>query len=351
MSILSLLPTQDLSAADIRDTIGCPSNNLSHYCVKSKSGGIEGYAFQIIENGYTKDDGYLIQDAEPYFNIYSNEAPGEWVLLTKSSGWPRKELKYRLKRNEFGDITVGQYLFTDQSYCFNLGAFAGYVHNSYGVQLHNSYDDTLPRHETSTHINEYTFFFIIGDYDWSKVSNESLSVKMVLESLGEEVAVIEKDIDSYYDTVYSISAQSNVMGDTAVLSVFFCENGEEVAYFYGIEPITFTVQESGYEERYSIGNVYVTDNYGNLITDSYTIFVTAGVYDDDQFNVTINLFEDFGNNSRLFNIKSNKQGTAFYMDAGDYTCTNLNTYYSFTGLYTFTELDSSNVIDVYIHQL
>ena len=129
--VYDILPSADLRADDIRDTIGIASNNLSHYIVKAKTGGKDGYAFRIKENGYARTDGDLIDGAEPYFNLYSNFSPAEWIPGTAKgtvTGYP--VFKCRLKRHPGANIVVGGETITSACYCFNLGAFAGYRHKA-----------------------------------------------------------------------------------------------------------------------------------------------------------------------------------------------------------------------------
>ncbi len=129
--IYETLPTTNLRADDIRDTIGIASNNLSHYIVKAKTGGKDGYAFRIKENGYPRTDGELIDGAEPYFNIYSNFSPVEWLPSSSkgaATGYPI--FKCRLKRHPGTNIVIDGETITSACYCFNLGLFAGYRHGA-----------------------------------------------------------------------------------------------------------------------------------------------------------------------------------------------------------------------------
>ncbi len=154
MAYLDTLPETNLSAVDIRDTIGCDSNRLAYYCVGDISGG---YAFKVVEGGGSPSDGELI--GTPCFNIYSPNAPGEWVRSGTS-------VYYRLKRNSYGDIVVGDNTFTSTSYCYDLGAFAGYIHASRAPCGSAIIKQTL---NTQGNYDIYIAGFDPGDYDWASL--------------------------------------------------------------------------------------------------------------------------------------------------------------------------------------
>lgn len=134
--IYDVLPSTSLRAEDIRDTIGIPSNNLSHYIVKAKSGGKGGYAWNIKENGGVRSDGTLITDAEPYFNIYSPKSPAEWVLVNSQTSIFGKEFQCRLRRHKGEAISIGLETIDNSCYAFDLGQFAGYRHNAGPVLIY-----------------------------------------------------------------------------------------------------------------------------------------------------------------------------------------------------------------------
>lgn len=75
--------------------------NLSRIVNSASVGGSGGYAFQIVENGYTAKSGWLFTDSDgypsayPYWNIYSNNSPGQW-RLPGTNGAP---VYFELKRD------------------------------------------------------------------------------------------------------------------------------------------------------------------------------------------------------------------------------------------------------------
>lgn len=75
-------------------TVTTLENSLYRCCTRSKVGGSSGYAFKIPENGYTRNDGELIDGAEPYWNIWSGMSPGQWDIKL-----PDRTLYLRLRRD------------------------------------------------------------------------------------------------------------------------------------------------------------------------------------------------------------------------------------------------------------
>ncbi len=180
MAYKDVLPTTNLQAVDVRDTIGCPSNNLAHYCCMAKSGG-KPYgkvhlAFETIEVGGSHVEGHLIAGATPYFNIYSNKAPGKWVIYVSG-------LEYRLKRNSYGSVNINGVMFGLTSYCYDAGEFRGYVAKSNAPYIGEVKGVNIAEE------NNLTVFFYRGDHDWFSVLNdyfEDLLLNELYVGIGKE---------------------------------------------------------------------------------------------------------------------------------------------------------------------
>ncbi len=157
MAYKEFLPTTNLQAIDIRDTISCPSNNLSHYCCLAKSGGKPygdiSLAFNTIEVGGSHYDGELIKGAVPYFNIYSKNAPGEWQVHLG-------EVMYRLRRNRYGDQNINGVIFGSSSYCYDAGSFGGHEIKSRPPYINNITGKPLQGNKI------IGCTVCRGDYDW-----------------------------------------------------------------------------------------------------------------------------------------------------------------------------------------
>lgn len=146
-----ILPDTDISIMMVRNTLGYPSVDLGTLIAIAKNGGKGGYAFNITENGSYNYDGSLISNASPYWNIYSNNQPGQWVLPPSGDG----VVKHELKRDE------------NNRYIFSLGSFRGYNTNAFSP-IPFSLDLTFTK---GTSFIDYSFLIKInlGDYDWTKL--------------------------------------------------------------------------------------------------------------------------------------------------------------------------------------
>lgn len=138
----------------VRNAIGCPSTDLGTLCAKARVGGKGGYAFDIVENGSTAKNGYLIDEALPYWNIHSNESPGYWTYGHKTDLPPIQPLVMRLKID------------SSYNYMFSLGSFRGYDHEAQPPTV----PDMLVQGLSGT---EYDVMVRcrMGDYDWKKVDS------------------------------------------------------------------------------------------------------------------------------------------------------------------------------------
>ncbi len=289
MAYKDILPSTNLSAVDIRDTLGCSSNNTALYCVGDTSGG---YAFYVVENGGSPSDGYLI--GTPYFNIYSNEAPGEW--LRDGTG-----VIYKLKRNSYGDIVVGSNTFTSTSYCYDLGTFAGYRHTSIAPYYSsNTFKATLISSEN------YTIWIgniYPGTYDWAKlvpdIDREDLyySISVSNSTSGAEVDIpytvgetmiqiddVSGGVSIFYEGYPPASSANYTMklglykthGDSFILQFYLPIESSSSGNSGSTTGISTTLEldtESGWTQPY-VGNVLLTST-SNTSTNPYYQTLTS----------------------------------------------------------------------------
>ena len=150
------LGTTDISIMNVRNITGCPSTDLGTLCVASNDG--DGYAFQITENGYTTSNGYIFADdlgfptKYPYWNVFSNNSPAEWV----AAQYPAKVLSFRIKRD------------SSNKYMFSLGSFGGYD----SAAKPPSVPSVIASFVQNTRVQNYPVYIhnvSLGDYDWSKL--------------------------------------------------------------------------------------------------------------------------------------------------------------------------------------
>lgn len=83
---MTALPGKDIRLAyHVACTVGAIQGgkivtSLFRAATLARKGGRDGFAFGVVENGSYPEDGYLIEGAYPYWNIYSNDSPGRWEL-------------------------------------------------------------------------------------------------------------------------------------------------------------------------------------------------------------------------------------------------------------------------------
>lgn len=145
-----------VSIMNVRNITGCPSTDLGTLCVASSDG--NGYAFKIVENGYTTGNGYIFTDDSgfptkyPYWNVFSNNSPAEWV----AAQYPSKVLSFRIKRD------------SSNKYMFSLGSFRGYDSNAKPPSV----PSVTASFVQNTRVQNYPVNIhdiSLGDYDWSKL--------------------------------------------------------------------------------------------------------------------------------------------------------------------------------------
>ena len=136
--------------------------NLSRIVNTASVGGSGGYAFQIVENGYTAKSGWLFTDSDgypsayPYWNIYSNSSPGQW-RLPGTNGAP---VYFELKRD------------SSNAYRYNLEDFDGYNPDA----LPPSMDDihaTFRQGVSVSNVEIMAHTVSLGSYDWTKLGGIS----------------------------------------------------------------------------------------------------------------------------------------------------------------------------------
>lgn len=286
-----ILPNTDISIMDVRNIIGCPSTDLGTLCAKAKTGGSGGYAFQIVENGYTLNDGNMIENSEPYYNIWSNNAAGEWYVKL-----PDRELIYRLKRETP----------TAKNYAYKLGNFRGYNSNAPKPYLFKDGSQIYLQQSQYAVPVGVTIFWELGEIDWETVFNSKFTdIKVygdktlytsrpMLEAM---VNIEEYNILGHYTIeTYSTAFAGCVNGDKFYFWGEFYNNGALIANFpatsYGI------IQWAEYWKDNKLGNVtavYAANNYNTASNYSIlsptlsdtTDFLTFQLYrtGDNQYNI------------------------------------------------------------------
>lgn len=176
-----------VSIMEVRNITGCPSTDLGRLCVASNDG--DGYAFNIVENGYTQGNGYLKVDSIgfpakfPYYNMYSNNCCGEWV---ENAGGV---VKYRIKREST----------SSSNYRYSLGSFRGYDSDAKPPSVPSvtaSFVQNVTVNKYPVNIHNIS----LGDYDWSKLGAKYAKLVMFNNS---------NLTTAYYQTGYFSITETN----------------------------------------------------------------------------------------------------------------------------------------------
>lgn len=349
MAYKEILPQTNLDAVDIRDTIGCPSNNLADYCTKAKSGGIGGYAFRIVENGHLPSDGYLIEDASPYFNIWSNNSPGEWVMLDRpTSSVPPKEYKFRLKRNHYGNIEIKGKLFDSRSYCFDMGAYRGYRHYSSAPRIIHQYTNgSINISATNGVENILRFQFDLGSYNWGAVTDGSNhNVKMKIISNRTVIATQSKAFNDPNDR-FEIPVTRNQLSNTIEAQMWSCSGSDELAYFPFVNPLIFNVNLV--YNWFQVGDITIYDYYDEPVNDYY-IAIYGSAKDAATLNLGGVLRNDFGIDSRTFSVQPKIRGTNIPVSNGEFHFDALRQNQDLGDFFIALNLNSTHIVDIVIKQ-
>lgn len=237
------LPDTNISIMMVRNQLDCPSTDLGTLVVKAKTGGRSGYAFSILENGGSGVDGSLLPGSLPYWNIWSNNSPGQWVLPRSGAN---AELTFELKRD------------TSNKYVFILDAFRGYnsdaktpIPPSAGLLFHRV--GTRPL-ETSISLRAN-----LGEYDWRKISSVTKFKAVVYDgssvfsntspipiTLGQPVNIGELPL--------TISMSSEYTKEYSVRIALCSSDGNEVGWLPVEGVISITVMN---DPKPYIGIVYI----------------------------------------------------------------------------------------------
>lgn len=154
---------------EVRNITGCPSTDLGRLCVASNDG--DGYAFNIVENGYTQGNGYLKVDSVgfpakfPYYNMFSTNCCGEWV---ENAGGV---VKYRIKRESS----------SSSNYRYSLGSFGNYDSAAQPPSV-PSVTASFVQNTTVQNYPVNIHNISLGDYDWSKLGAKYAKLVMFNDS-------------------------------------------------------------------------------------------------------------------------------------------------------------------------
>ena len=131
---------------------------------KYKSGKTMYYAFKVPFVGESAGDGRLIEGAQPRWNIWSNNSPGEWTLPIIESDDPAiKVLDFRLKRDSSNQVR------------FNEADFSGYDPDAIPLSLPDVVVTGFEGNKYDVVVKDIE----LGSYDWTKVSSALQYVRLM----------------------------------------------------------------------------------------------------------------------------------------------------------------------------
>lgn len=182
-------------------TVTTLENSLYRCCTRAKVGGLSGYAFKIPENGYTRNDGELIDGAEPYWNIWSGISPGQWDIKL-----PDGTMYLRLRRDTP----------SSKEYSCKKGFFAGYNPAAKKPYLFPEGSTIyVPQNQGSIAVG-ITIFWDFGEIDWTVPCGNYTHIHVMA---GKELYYAHPVIDEYiaiedYNILghYTVETTQNALG-------------------------------------------------------------------------------------------------------------------------------------------
>lgn len=244
-----------VTTTDVRNLTGCPSNSVNYLITAAKSGGVNGRAFNTTQGGGNAYLGELIEGALPYWNIFSNESPGEWTVGIGDLN----PLIFRLKRDKGGT-----------RYAPMLGAFRNYKHNSVGP-TDNDIDVRIP--VSGSKVQNLGIRYKTGEYDWRKLSGNANAAQVAIyNSGGLQIAVSEvmslTNVNMLLVTnvIINLNSTSFEHVETYTMRMFI---GRKVAIndfsIYGYIPIDSIITFTIYKEKPLVYlNVTLTNTTNNF---------------------------------------------------------------------------------------
>lgn len=272
-----ILPNNNISIMDVRNCLGYPSMDLGTLCAKAKTGGKSGYAFNIKENGSSTTDGSLITDAEPYWNIWSNNSPAKW-------GVTGQQLKLKLLRNS-----------GSSNYCFSLDGFRGYNHNAVKPYIFQEGSEIYLQQSSTSIPVGITIFWEFGEVDWKTALNSDFdTIQIYAARTYQGTPVINERVRiSDYNQLghYTISKSSYDFigfstGDPLYFWADFYNGSAKLANF----PVVNKgyIKWAEYWEKNKLGNIQVVYQQSSYsIASNYT--VSKPSLDSSTTKVTFNI--------------------------------------------------------------
>lgn len=256
------LSTTNITTTIVGNEIGYNEHNIGYICSLAKFGGINSRAFKIYENGYSIDNGELIDDAIPLFNFWSDDSPSEFVFKTPL-------VVCQLKRGNIGTNRYG----------FGLHHFANYNHTAIKPELTGDTSFTSYNVNNLPEFRNIEFSMNFGSYDFSKIIglfNFRVTVKRDVDDV-----IIATRLFNFTDNIINDSINVPLSAMTSDFNSFKVEinfqnavNGE----WFTLNNYPFTTCSLSFDFGISV--------YQN--TDSMTVVLPV---DSNNYSAVYNTFE------------------------------------------------------------
>lgn len=250
------LGTTDVSTLAVRNITGNPTTDLGTLCVASNDG--DGYAFNIVENGYTQGNGYLKVDdlgfpaKFPYYNMYSTNCCGEWV---EDAGGV---VKYRIKRESA----------SSSNYMYDLGSFGGYDSDAKPPSV-PSITASFVQNTTVRNYPVNIHNISLGDYDWSRLGAKYAKLVMFNDS---NLTTADYQTDYFSITETAPVATLNLTLNTS-------------SSFTRDYTMVIAIADAG---QSIIGILPVTGTFSIVVTAQTTVRIFANITGSNGISATLN---------------------------------------------------------------
>ena len=273
------LPLTGITTTIVKQAIGLASDNVGQLCIKAASGGImtttepSNYnsAFMVAENGGGINDGALISNAKPFWNIWSDESPGEWQL-PGNFGEP---VWFRLKRG-----------YDNARYAFKLGSFRGYDHAAMEPTPFGFSRTFTKGAAGSSTTFDAALKIKLGSYNWGKLSGVTHCKCLTYDSGGVLISTSSvqpiNNTNTFitFDNVQFTVSTASIASFTWTSKIALCNS---VGDILGVLPITGIATVEIVAAAVNTLNVTIAGNPKVFATGS-TLIGGGSIYANGTYN-------------------------------------------------------------------
>ena len=335
------LPLTGITTTVVKQAIGLGSDDVGQLCIRAASGGImtttepSNYnsAFMVSENGGGVNDGALISSAKPFWNIWSDESPGEWQL-PGNFGEP---VWFRLKRG-----------YDNTRYAFRLGTFRGYDHRAMEPTPFGFLRTFTKGAAGSSTTFDAALKIKLGSYNWGKLSGVSHCRCLTYDSnnnlISSSVALPINTTNQFitFENVQFTVSTASIASYTWTSKIALCNSTGDIL---GVLPITgiatveivaaivntLSVNVAGNPKVFSVGStligggsIYASGNFNSMfgisangrVLNSITYIVRNASDNSVVSQTTVTTFNAY-EYPTILDIYLNGEGETFYASYGN----------------------------------